>query len=134
MHYLYKITNIANQKIYIGQTIAKDKRWKSHKYLAKYPEKSGQYIHRTMAKYGIESFVYEIIASCKTQEDANAAEALLIIQYDSRNPKIGYNIKPGGDAWDEEMRKYISQKIIQHYQDHPEDRARVSAQVKILWQ
>ena len=31
MHSVYKITNLINQKIYIGSSIRVEKRWKQHK-------------------------------------------------------------------------------------------------------
>jgi len=95
MHHLYKITNILNGKNYIGQSNS-NRRWSQHKYFAKKPEQTGQYIHRAMAKYGVENFIFEIIASCQTQEDADETETLLIIQYESRNKDKGYNSKIGG--------------------------------------
>lgn len=100
MHYLYRITNALDNKIYIGQSNKENERWRQHKYFAKNPEKTGQYIHRAMAKHGVENFIYEVIAVCKTQEDADQTEAQLIKRYDSRNPNVGYNIAPGGEsAW-----------------------------------
>jgi group I intron endonuclease len=96
MHYLYTITNTLNNKVYIGQTVDNKKRWMQHKAYAKHPEKTGQYIHRAMAKYGIENFTFEIIAACQTQEDANETESVLINQYDSRNKECGYNLMIGG--------------------------------------
>jgi group I intron endonuclease len=92
---LYKIINQINQKIYIGQTQNVEKRWRQHKYIAAKAIKR-QYIHKAMAKYGVESFDFQIIATCKTWEDADETEKLLIIQYDSRNPDKGYNVSPGG--------------------------------------
>ena len=94
MYYLYLITNGKNGKVYVGQTINPNKRWNDHKRLAL--KKPLQYIHRAMAKYGIEDFTYEVIAVCKTQEDANETETTLIKQYDSRNKKKGYNLASGG--------------------------------------
>src|ERR1700743_1231419 len=96
MHYLYKIINKLNNKIYIGQTINYERRWAAHKSYAKNPERTGQYIHHAIAKYGIENFSHEILAVSKTQEDANEIETLLIQQYNSRDNRFGYNVKPGG--------------------------------------
>jgi group I intron endonuclease len=96
MHYLYKIIDTLNNKVYIGQTIDVQKRWCAHKSYAKNPEKTGQYIHRAMAKHGIQNFVFEVIATCKTQEDTDEVESLLIIQYNSRNKEHGYNLMVGG--------------------------------------
>lgn len=97
MHYLYKITNQLNQKNYIGQTVNIKNRWMAHKSYSKKPEKTGQYVHHAMAKYGINNFILEIIAICRTQEDANEIEMILINQYNSRNKKYGYNLAIGGN-------------------------------------
>lgn len=99
MHYLYTITDTISNKIYIGQSIKEKERWRQHKYLAR-QENPIQYIHRAMKKYGINNFIYEVIATCLTQCDADETETQLIKQYDSRNKERGYNMAPGGNvAW-----------------------------------
>jgi group I intron endonuclease len=113
VHYLYRITNQLSGKVYLGQTINPNERWQQHKSDAK--GKPKQYIHHAMIKYGINNFIYEIIASCKTQEDADETEILLINQYDSRNKQCGYNISIGGEHGmlglhqSEEAKKKISE-------------------------
>jgi group I intron endonuclease len=96
MHRLYKITNTLNNKVYIGQSNNEIRRWRQHTRFAK-QERPLQYVHRAMAKYGIDNFVCEVIAMCLTQEDADEAEIQLIKQYDSQNKGKGYNIASGGD-------------------------------------
>ena len=96
MYFLYKITNQINNKVYIGQAKQISKRWYRHKWCAKNPQYAKQYIHFALIKHGVENFIFEIIALSLTQEDANETETILIFQYDSCNPKFGYNIKPGG--------------------------------------
>lgn len=104
MHYLYSITNALNNKVYIGQSNKEKERWRQHKYFSKH--KPVQYVHFAMSKYGIDNFIYEIIAMCRNQEDADETEMLLIKQYDSRNKEFGYNISPGGDpAWNRGLPK-----------------------------
>jgi group I intron endonuclease len=95
MHYLYRITNQLSGKVYIGQTNDPDYRWYQHRSYAK-GNKHKQYIHSAMSKHGIENFTFEVIAGCKSQEDADEAESLLIKQYDSRNKEYGYNLMIGG--------------------------------------
>ncbi len=97
MHYLYRITNQLNEKVYIGQTVNDKRRWAAHKSFAKNPERTGQYIHRAMSKYGSENFTFEVIATCRTQDDADETENMLINQYDSRNSGVGYNLLNGGN-------------------------------------
>lgn len=113
MHYLYRITNQLNGKIYIGQTQNPTRRWSSHKSSAK-KEAYNKVIAQAFRKHGIINFSYEIIAMCKTQEDTDSTEVELIKQYDSLTTGHGYNVKPGGDVvsgWhhSEETRKKISE-------------------------
>jgi group I intron endonuclease len=109
---LYKIINLINGKIYIGQTVQPEKRWYQHRRDAanpKYP------IHFAINKYGAHNFEFEVIASCKSQDDANCMEEELIKQYDSlvKNGK-GYNISLGGmvaqksDEWKQALEKWRS--------------------------
>ena len=75
------------------------RRWSAHRAYAK-QDKPIQYVHRAMKKYGVANFIYEVIATCRTQEDADETEIQLIKQYDSRNKEYGYNVAPGGaHAW-----------------------------------
>jgi group I intron endonuclease len=98
MHYIYKITNILNNKLYIGQTVKSKKRWSQHKAYAKNPEQTKQYIHRAMNKHGIENFTFEIIDCAVDQSQADCIEYCLITEYDSRNKEKGYNLWPGGNS------------------------------------
>lgn len=105
MFYLYKISNILNNKVYIGQSNKEKERWRQHKYYARQVNPI-QYIHRAMAKYGIENFIYEVIAMCQEAKYTNEIETLLIQQYNSCNKKFGYNIAPGGNvAWNRGLPK-----------------------------
>lgn len=105
--YLYTITNMINNKLYIGQSVKPNQRWSQHKAYAK--RDTVQYIHRAMAKYGIDSFRFDIIATCRTEEDANELETVLIKQYNSRNKQYGYNIAPGGNiSWNRGISKELN--------------------------
>lgn len=91
--YLYKITNLINGKIYIGQTIHPKKRWWEHKQRAKthydnYP------LHLAIDKYGEDNFKFEII---EESINYNERETELIKQYNSLCPN-GYNVTQGGPS------------------------------------
>lgn len=105
MYFMYKISQISSGKIYIGQTVRPNRRWKDHQWHAK--NKQEQYIHRAMAKYGIDDFIFEVVATCRTKEDANEIEDELIIQYNSRD--FGYNVARGGAlaAWNAGLAKEL---------------------------
>lgn len=50
-----------------------------------------------MKKYGVENFIFEVIAACKSQDDANELETLLVEQYQSHiSTGNGYNVSAGG--------------------------------------
>jgi group I intron endonuclease len=98
LHYLYIITNSKNIKTYVGQTIKPKQRWWKHQSVARNPKKNGEIIHYAMAKHGIDNFHFEVIATCKSQNDANELEIWLINQYDSHiKNKNGYNVSLGGN-------------------------------------
>lgn len=83
---IYKITNIINNKVYIGQ----DKNNKPN-YLG-----SGNLIKRAIKKYGKENFIKEILCTCDTIEDLNIKERFYIEKYRSTDKELGYNISVGG--------------------------------------
>lgn len=97
MHFIYKITNLINNKIYIGQTNNPNLRWSQHKSSAKY-NRGNQIITKSISKHGADNFIFEVIATCLTLSDANESEEIIIKQYDSCNILIGYNIDAGGNA------------------------------------
>jgi hypothetical protein len=86
MHYLvYKITNIINEKFYIGchRTSNKD-----DGYLG-----SGTLLRRAIAKYGAENFKKEILFEAESAEAMFAKEAELVIV-----GQLSYNLKRGGEG------------------------------------
>ena len=88
---IYKITNLVNNKIYIGQTVHPNKRWWEHQKRAKthyddYP------IHLAINKYGAENFSFKIL---EWTEDYDNEEARFIKEYNSISPN-GYNLIDGG--------------------------------------
>ena len=96
MAYIYKITNLMNNKIYIGKTLNTiKKRWKEHcfDYLTRRGEKRPLY--SAMKKYGIENFKIEEIEECP-DEIISEREKCWIEYYGSF--KYGYNATRGGDG------------------------------------
>ena len=58
MGYIYKIINLSNQKIYIGQTKKTiEERFQSHLKLAK--NHVNRYLYDAMNKYGYNNFIIE---------------------------------------------------------------------------
>jgi group I intron endonuclease len=119
MHYLYKITNTENNKIYIGQTNNPSLRWSQHKSNAKY-DRGNQIITRAITKYGADVFTFDVIATCLTQDDVDILEEQVIQQYDGRNKDKGYNVDIGGNTSPRtpEILAKISEALQKHYETH----------------
>lgn len=89
---IYKITNLINGKIYVGQTVCDFKKRMNEHF--NYPLKR-MAIGRAIIKYGKENFHSEIIEYCTTMEDLNKREIELIESLNSIAPN-GYNLRVGG--------------------------------------
>ena len=83
---IYKVTNLVNGKIYIGQDSKNNP-----EYLG-----SGAIIKKAIKKYGKENFKKEIIDWSNSKNDLNTKEIFWIKEYNSTNHNIGYNITEGG--------------------------------------
>lgn len=91
--YIYKTTNLITNKIYIGLCTKKSD--SSITYLG-----SGLALKRSIKKHGVDNFKKEIIVESVffSYPDLQFLEKYFIKEYDSTNPKIGYNISQGGDG------------------------------------
>lgn len=89
---IYKITNIVNNKIYIGQTIRSlDERIEDYKR-----GKTNDHLKNAFNKYGFDNFKFEIINTATSIEELNNKEIDYINKYNSTDKNIGYNISIGG--------------------------------------
>lgn len=86
---IYKITNLFNGKIYVGQTIKTlAERIAQHKC-------GDLYIDRAIKTYGIKFFKAEVIEKCANLEELNKREKFWIEELNSKYPN-GYNLTDGG--------------------------------------
>lgn len=90
---IYKITNLINSKIYIGQTIHPEKRWWEHCQRAR-TQYDNYPIHLAISKYGEENFSFEIL---EWTEDYDNRENILIKEFNSLVPN-GYNLVEVGHS------------------------------------
>lgn len=117
--WIYKITNIQNNKVYIGQTIRPvEQRFQRHITDAMHNILDTHFA-RAIRQYGPTNFSYLIIDTAQTQEELNQKEQYWIKYYNS--VKEGYNEtdaieKCGGNTYQsktkEEM-EVIKEKIRQ---------------------
>lgn len=108
---IYKITNIINNKVYIGQSIDIERRIKEH-----IRGLNGGYAHNphfqnSWNKYGEDNFKFEVL---EVVDDTNKLDDLEIYYIDKYNSKNnGYNCTIGGNnpLNDEEYKKEFSLKM-----------------------
>jgi len=86
---IYKIINISNNKIYVGQDSKNRKDYFG----------SGLLIKKAIKKYGIENFKKEILEECN-KTIANERETFWIRELKSYDRSVGYNISNGAFGGD----------------------------------
>lgn len=89
---IYKIVNIINNKVYIGQSVNILTRWRRHRTDSKNLNNCHP-LYIAIRKYGLENFLFEIIEECPKSE-LNSREKYWIKKYDTFNS--GYNQTRGG--------------------------------------
>ena len=96
---IYKIVNLINGKIYVGQSVDIIERWKQHGYKAfNSNEKAyNSAIHSAFRKYGLENFQLEILEECLIDE-LDEKERYWIKKLNTLTPN-GYNILQGGQQF-----------------------------------
>lgn len=93
---IYKIVNDVNGKIYIGQSININARWKDHVNSLRRGVSRCTLLQRAWNKYGEEHFYFEILELC-SEDMLDAVEIKYINLYNSCNVNVGYNIESGGN-------------------------------------
>lgn len=90
---IYKVTNLINDKVYIGQTIQKVSQRKREHY--KFSKKNYNYkFSNALRKYEKENFDWSIIEKDVCVKNLNKREIYYINFFNSFN--LGYNSTPGG--------------------------------------
>ena len=107
---IYKATNVKTNKSYIGQTT---QTLKKRQYQHINDAKKGRYnsyFHRTIRKYGPESFTWEILfeGECSSNK-LNDLEIFYIGYYDTFNN--GYNLTIGGEGQSGQMNNFSRTKM-----------------------
>jgi hypothetical protein len=125
---IYCHTHVDSGFRYVGQTTTSwQRRWKTHLQNARRPGSNGRsYFANAIRLYGGTAFTCEVLATCTSQEEADAAERSWIARFNSNDRRAGFNIMPGGQGANT-LDLVASGRT-------PEHRARKSAETKALWQ
>lgn len=106
---IYKFQNLQNGKIYIGQSVDIERRYKDHINRAK-NKNSAEYnssLHCAIRKYGLDNFSFVVLEECN-KNLLNEREQYWIKYYNSY--KDGYNETTGGNS--QEATKKFTDDLI----------------------
>ena len=114
MKAIYKIENLINHKIYIGQSKHPEKRFQEHCHKK---EKYCSLINTAINKYGENNFSFEVLG---WYENYNEKEKEYIAKYRCITP-YGYNIAKGGEeppiGSNTKITKAVAEKVQQELLD-----------------
>lgn len=109
---IYKITNLINNKVYIGQSVNIKKRIADHKYELNANHHCNSHLQNSYNKYRKDAFEFNIICECEESE-LDELECYYIKYYDSTNRLNGYNKESGGS-----LNKHISEETRQNMREN----------------
>ena len=132
---IYKITNLSNGKMYVGQAVSHilnhkkyrpygcEGRFRCHISEAFSSKKNqSHYLNNAIRKYGVNEFNVELIENCKI-EKADERETYYINELNTLFPN-GYNLKNGGNVFThtDESKIRVSNGVINYFKNKKYDR------------
>ena len=93
---IYKITCLANGKVYIGQSSNLSKRITDHKWMFVKGNHKSIPLQEAYNQYGPNNFTYEIVEYCP-KEQLEERERFYLTQYGWPNPDKMFNVENGGN-------------------------------------
>lgn len=107
--YIYKITNVINNKVYIGQTI-RDPMCRKREHFSSYEK--NRHLKNAYNKYTLDNFTFEVIDEANDNKELDEKEVFWIAFYKATDRECGYNLTSGGNSKKiitEETRALMSQ-------------------------
>ena len=107
---IYMIQNKVNNKMYIGQAVDIEKRWKHHMWGLGGGYHDNKHLQNSWKRDGEENFEFTILLECE-ESDLNMYEEYFIFELMTYDPIVGYNKNYGGDSGrpTEETKRKISE-------------------------
>lgn len=116
---IYRVTNQANGKVYIGLT-TKSMEYRRSKHYSEARLGSKKYFHKAIRKYGENSFIWVTIDDSNDINFLRNKEKEWISYSESNNSKYGYNLTSGGEGvndyvFSEEIKQKMSESQLEYY-------------------
>lgn len=91
---IYAIINIIDDKIYVGQAVDKDKRWRDHRIMLNANKHKNHYLQSAYNKHGKDAFIYVVLEKVDWLHLLTAREQYWMDTFDSSDRQLGYNLNP----------------------------------------
>ena len=120
---IYKITNLKNNKVYIGESLDIKKRWGTHKQHLTKRVHDNKYLQHSWDKYGEKYFYFEVLEEMNTtvtKKELKLKELFYIKEYQSYLKSKGYNISVDTETMIQNMNEqtnYTLKKVCQYSKD-----------------
>lgn len=111
---VYKIENLINHKVYVGQSVHIERRWNEHCFPS-----TKSIISDAIKKYGKENFTFQVLEECNIEE-LDEKEIYYIKRFDCIVPK-GYNIKDYVESGETNYLFYDKETFLQIVSDIKEN-------------
>ena len=132
---IYKITNLTNGKLYVGQAVShilNHKRYRPYGHEGRFrchiseafsnKKNQSHYLNNAIRKYGVNDFIVELIEYCIIS-NANDREIHYIKEFNTLYPN-GYNLKNGGNVFthSDESKKRVSNGVKNYFKGKKYDK------------
>lgn len=119
---IYAITNLTNNKVYVGKSINIYERIRQHiNKLNKSSKESNLHLNKSWKKYGRDSFKYEVLEDIEKDDNLlKEAELKWMLKLNTTNREFGYNLRLDTETnciLPEETRKRMSDSKKKMYAD-----------------
>lgn len=94
---IYMIQNKVNNKMYIGQAVDIEDRWKAHRNGLRGDYHDNTHLQNSWKRDGEENFEFTILLECE-ESDLNMYEEYYIFDLMTFDPRVGYNKNYGGKS------------------------------------
>lgn len=94
--FIYKIENLINKKVYVGQSVDVKERQQEHFRSLKKNKHQNRHLQFSFNKYGESNFNFTVLTWANSKEELDKLEIYFIKKYDSINMNNGYNLRTGG--------------------------------------
>lgn len=113
---IYKITNLINNKVYIGYTSKTSEiRFNNHIAVSSTPSYSHIKLYKAFKKYNVDNFTVNTIYQSKDKNHlVKIMEQYFIDEYNSMDDRFGYNMCVGGQGGNIKSKEILTRDSIRY--------------------